>query len=150
MPSTAWSIGASSKTMFAALPPSSIVIFRSVPGELAHDGLADLGRSGEGDFGRVGWPMTAAPVSPAPVTKLTTPGGSAGVLEDLRQLEGGDGGRLGGLEDDAVAHGEGRRELPGQHEEREIPGDDLADDAERGDAGGRAATYSSLSAQPAW
>jgi len=31
MPSTAWSIGASSNTMFAALPPSSMVIFLSVP-----------------------------------------------------------------------------------------------------------------------
>ena len=31
MPSTAWSSGASSKTMFAALPPSSIVILLSEP-----------------------------------------------------------------------------------------------------------------------
>ena len=31
MPSTAWSIGASSKTMLAALPPSSIVIRLSLP-----------------------------------------------------------------------------------------------------------------------
>ena len=31
MPSTAWSIGASSKTMFAPLPPSSSVSFFAVP-----------------------------------------------------------------------------------------------------------------------
>jgi hypothetical protein len=50
MPSTAWSTGASSKTMLAALPPSSSVSLLAGAGDLAGDRLADLGRPGEGDL----------------------------------------------------------------------------------------------------
>ncbi len=38
---------------------------------------------------------------------------------------------LGGLQHDAVAGGERRSELPHRHQHREVPGNDLADDAER-------------------
>ncbi len=38
---------------------------------------------------------------------------------------------LGGLEHHAIAGGERGRELPAGHQQREVPGDDLADDAER-------------------
>ena len=38
---------------------------------------------------------------------------------------------LGRLQHDAVAGGERRRHLPGRHQQREVPRDDLADDAER-------------------
>jgi len=75
MPSTAWSIGASSKTMFAALPPSSIVILLSVPASCLMIALPTSVEPVNATFAAPGWPMTAAPVSPAPVTKLTTPGG---------------------------------------------------------------------------
>ena len=47
MPSTAWSIGASSKTMLAALPPSSRVSFLRVPATARAIDLPDLGRAGE-------------------------------------------------------------------------------------------------------
>ena len=47
-PSIAWSIGASSKTMLAALPPSSSVSALSRPGDGPRDLLAHRGRSGEG------------------------------------------------------------------------------------------------------
>ena len=50
IPSTAWSIGASSKTMFAALPPSSSVTFLRVPATARAIALADLGRAGERDL----------------------------------------------------------------------------------------------------
>ena len=40
-------------------------------------------------------------------------------------------GLLGGLEDDRVAGGQRRGELPDGHQDREVPRDDLADDAER-------------------
>ena len=43
----------------------------------------------------------------------------------LRQVWGA------GFDDDGVAGGEGGGDLPGQHEEGKIPGDDLADDAQR-------------------
>ena len=38
---------------------------------------------------------------------------------------------LGGLHHDRVAAGQGRAPLPGEHQQREVPGDDLADDADR-------------------
>ena len=38
---------------------------------------------------------------------------------------------LGGLQDNAVACRDGRRKLPRRHQKREIPRDDLADDAKR-------------------
>ena len=76
MPSTAWSIGASSKTMLAALPPSSRVTFLPVPATARAIALPTLGRAGEGDLVDVRVRDTSAwPVSPAPVTMLTTPGG---------------------------------------------------------------------------
>ena len=36
-----------------------------------------------------------------------------------------------GLEDDRAARGQGRRELPGRHHQRVVPGDDLARDSDR-------------------
>ena len=75
MPSTAWSIGASSKTMLAALPPSSSVTRLSVP---AMDRAIALPTSVEpvnATLSTSGWATSAWPVPPAPVTMLTTPGG---------------------------------------------------------------------------
>ncbi len=40
-------------------------------------------------------------------------------------------GLLGGLEHDGVARGQRGRELPDRHQDREVPRDDLPDDAER-------------------
>jgi hypothetical protein len=45
--------------------------------------------------------------------------------------------QLGGLEDDGVAAGERRSQLPARDVCREVPGDDEADDAERLPEGGR-------------
>ena len=53
-PSMAWSMGASSKMMLAALPPSSSVSALSVPGDGAADLLADGRRAGEGHLVHVG------------------------------------------------------------------------------------------------
>ena len=50
MPSTAWSIGASSKTMLAALPPSSRVSRLRVPATERAICPPDLGGAGEGDL----------------------------------------------------------------------------------------------------
>ena len=61
--------------MLAALPPSSRVSFLPRPGDRPGDLPADLGGAGEGDLVDVGVLTRAAPVSPAPVTMLTTPGG---------------------------------------------------------------------------
>ena len=75
MPSMAWSIGASSNTMFAALPPSSSVSFLRVPATcLAIARPTDVDPV-NATLSTSPCPTRAAPVAPAPVTMLTTPGG---------------------------------------------------------------------------
>ena len=75
MPSTAWSIGASSKTMLAALPPSSRVTFLSVPATAFAIARPTSVEPVKATLSTSGWATSARPVSPAPVTMLTTPGG---------------------------------------------------------------------------
>jgi hypothetical protein len=52
-------------------------------------------------------------------------------VEEVGHVERGERRLLGGLEDDGVAAGERRADLPGEHEQREVPGDDLAGHADR-------------------
>jgi ParB family chromosome partitioning protein len=54
-----------------------------------------------------------------------------GLLADLGEEQRGQRRGLGRLEHDGVAAGQRRGDLPGEHEQREVPRDDLADDAER-------------------
>ena len=75
MPSTAWSIGASSKTMLAALPPSSRVSFLRVPATARAIDLPTSVEPVNATLSTSPCSTTARPVSPAPVTMLTTPGG---------------------------------------------------------------------------
>ena len=91
IPSTAWSSGASSKTMLAALPPSSRVSALPLPGDALGDQLADGRRAGEGDL--VDTRMAderPCPISPGPVTMLTTPGRQVGLAADLGEEERGE------------------------------------------------------------
>src|ERR671915_93118 len=90
MPSIAWSSGASSNTMLAALPPSSSVSFLC---------------------------------EPATARAIILPTAGEQVRRQRR--------RARRLEDDGVTGGQRRRDLPCQHEEREVPGDDLGRHAER-------------------
>ena len=53
------------------------------------------------------------------------------VADEIHQHHDAHGRLLGGLQHDAVAGGERGSELPHRHQDREVPGDDLADDAER-------------------
>jgi hypothetical protein len=53
-------------------------------------------------------------------------GGRPASVADLGEQERGQRGVLGRLEDDGVAAGQRGRDLPGQHQQREVPGDDLA------------------------
>ncbi len=62
---------------------------------------------------------------------LTTPGGKSGLGHDLGEEQGAQAGVGGGLEHHGIAHGDGRGDLPGQHQQREVPGDDLPDHADR-------------------
>src|SRR5664279_838139 len=97
IPSTAWSRGASSKTMLAALPPSSRVsalpwpampwaIFRPTAVEPVK---ATLSTSG--------WVTRAIPISPGPVMMLTTPGGRSASRESSAKRRALSGVVLAGL-----------------------------------------------------
>ncbi len=56
--------------------------------------------------------------------------GETSLLDNRAHADSGQRGKLGRLENDAVSGGESGAELPGEHEEREVPGNDLADDTD--------------------
>jgi hypothetical protein len=58
-------------------------------------------------------------------------GGEACFLDELGDVEGGQGGLFAGFENSHTASGKARTELPCKHEQREVPRDDLAADADR-------------------
>src|SRR5947207_5167045 len=51
------------------------------------------------------------------------------LLKNLREMDRGDAGGFGGLEDAGITSREGLRQFPGRHEQRKIPGNDLSGDA---------------------
>ena len=51
----------------------------------------------------------------------------SGFTRQLSQQEGGEGGFLGGLQDDGTPRGQGRAQLPRRHEQGKIPGNNLSD-----------------------
>ena len=75
IPSTAWSRGASSKTMFAALPPSSRVTDVPLPATARAMDLPTSVDPVKATLSMSGCVTSARPVSAAPVTMLTTPWG---------------------------------------------------------------------------
>ena len=75
MPSTAWSTGASSNTMFAALPPSSRVNRFRVPATARAIARPTSVEPVNATLSTPGCSTSSRPVSPAPVTMFTTPGG---------------------------------------------------------------------------
>ena len=131
MPSTAWSSGASSKTMLAALPPSSRVSALSVPATPLAIRLPISVEPVNATLSTPGWVTSAIPISPGPGDDVDDAGRQVGLAADVGEEERGQRRRGGGLEDDRVARREGRRDLPGEHQQREVPRDDLGGDAER-------------------
>jgi hypothetical protein len=75
MPSTAWSSGASSNTMLAALPPSSSVSALSVPATPLAIRLPISVDPVNATLSTPGCVTRLIPTSPGPVMMLTTPGG---------------------------------------------------------------------------
>ena len=57
--------------------------------------------------------------------------GEAGFLSQRGHAQGGQRRLLGRLQDDGAAGRQGRTPLPGLHQQREVPRNDLADDADR-------------------
>jgi len=91
----------------------------------------DLGRAGEGDLGdaRMGDDRLAgAAIAGDDVDHACR---QAGLPAHLGKEQRGERGELGGLQNHRIAEGDRRRDLPSEHQEREIPRDDLPADAER-------------------
>ena len=78
-----------------------------------------------------------APVEPSPVTMLTTPGGTCAWRQTSANSSARERRRLGRLQHDRVPARERRRDLPREHQEREVPRDDLRRHAERARAPSR-------------
>ena len=97
----------------------------------AGDHLADLGRAGERDLVDVAV-LDQRPAGLAGAgDDVDDAGREVGLLADLGEQQRRQRRGLGGLQHDGVAAGQRRRDLPGQHQQREVPRDDLAGHAER-------------------
>ena len=93
---------------------------------LAVNLLPHLGRAGEGDLVDQGMvDERAAGRRSEAGDDVDYAGRNPGFEQELPQTERGERRLLGGLQHGGVAAGKCGRELPGTHEEREVPGDDL-------------------------
>ena len=102
------------------------------PPGLRPDLAADGGRAGEGDLRRSpGARPARRRCRRSPVSTFTTPWREPGLLDQLSQPQRGQRRLLGRLQDHRAAGGERRGDLPRRHQEREVPRDDLAADADR-------------------
>ena len=92
---------------------------------------ADGGRAGEGDLVQVAMRHQRRACFIAAGYDIDHARRQTGFGDDLGEEQGAQG-RVGrGFDDNCVAGGKGGRDLPSQHQKREIPGDHLADHAER-------------------
>ena len=130
MPSTAASMSASSKTMTGALPPSSRWTRLTSWDALSATCMPARTEPVMATRAGVLCSTSARPVSRSPVTTLKVPGGrnSAASSASSSVVSGVVSRRL---EDDGVAGGERRGDLPDRHHHRVVPRRDLADDPDR-------------------
>ena len=132
VPASAASRSASPKTMLGDFPPSSSDTRLRFPFAAS----------------TIFWPVVCSPVNVILSTSgvrgerrtrrlaeardhVDDPRRKADLGDQLGEAKGGERRLLGGLEDDRVPGRERRAELVAAHEEREVPGDDRADDADR-------------------
>ena len=130
-PSIAPSRSASSKTTNGDLPPSSRDSFLPDPAVWRRRMRPTSVEPVKAILSTSGWVTIIVPALLLPVITLITPGGRPGLGDDLGEEQGGQAGVGSRLEHHRVAHGDRRGDLPGQHQQREIPGDDLPNDAHR-------------------
>ena len=98
---------------------------------ILHDQPAGRGLPGEGDLGdALGGGERFAGLEPETVDDVQHAGRQQ-IGDEFGQDHDADRGLLGGFEHHAIAGGQSRGEFPDRHQDREVPGDDLADDAER-------------------
>ena len=100
-------------------------------GDRLGDRAADVGGAGEGDLVDVGVRDQRAAGVAGAGDDVDDTRGQVGLLADLGEQQRRQRGGLGGLEHDRVAAGECGRDLPREHQQREVPRDDLAGDAQR-------------------
>ena len=131
IPSTAWSIGASSKMMLAAFPPSSSVYFFFVGASAFWMILPTSVRAGEGDLVDVGMIDDRSAGFSRAGDDVHHARRKVAILNDLGQLQCRQRRRLGGLEYDRASARQRRRDFPRGHEQREIPRNHLPRDAQR-------------------
>ncbi len=102
------------------------------PRRAAHHLLPDLGRAGEADLGDVGVLDQPLPDDRALADDDVDDAlGEAGLEREVAEPDRGQRRELGGLEHDGVPARERGAELPARDVEREVPGHDQPDDAER-------------------
>ena len=99
--------------------------------ELALDRLADLRRAREGDLVDVGVLDQLGACASVARDDVDDAGRQLGLAEHIGEEQGRERRRLGGLEDDRVSGGQRGRDLPREHEQREVPRDDLAGNSYR-------------------
>ena len=105
--------------------------FFQVAGGGVQDQLADFGGAGEGDFVHVGMRGESGAGGFAVARDDVDDAiGESGFLKEFAEAKRGERRLLGGLQNYGAAGGERGAEFPGGHQEREIPGNDLADDAD--------------------
>ena len=131
-PGIAASRSASANTMLGDLPPSSSETRLRLSAAAWTISLPTSVEPVNATLSTPGWAAIAAPaVSPKPVTMFTTPAGSPASWISSPSRSARQRRLLGGLEYDRAAGRERRAELPGGHQQREVPRDDLTDDADR-------------------
>ena len=131
MPSTAASMSASSKTTTGALPPSSrwtrLICGRRAGGDLG----PGPHRPGDGDQARACGCSTRSAAGLAVAGDDVERAGREELGRELGQPQRALGRGVARLEDDGVARGQRRSDLPHRHQQRVVPRRDLADDADR-------------------
>ena len=107
-------------------------LLRAARGRRLHHRDAGAGGPRERELADVGVPGQRAARDPTrALHDVEDAGRHAGLCREFGEAHEREGRHLGGLDDDCVAGRERRRDLPGGHDQREIPGRDSTDDAVR-------------------
>ncbi len=128
-------MSASGRITLGDLPPSSSVTRFSARARLRADLAADGRRPGEGDLVDVGMVDQRGPGLAVAREDVQHARREADLERELAEPQRAQRRLLGGLQHDRAARRQRRPELPGGHQQREVPGDDLPAHADRFAAG---------------
>ena len=115
---------ASSRMIAADLPPSSRLQRFSCSPQIAAMRRPAAVDPVKATLSTPGWRTRCSPASRPAGTMLTTPGGNAGLVKDVRQQVGVQRGLGRRLEHDRAPREQGRGQLGHGHELRDVPRDD--------------------------